>query len=169
MNHSHPTETYVMNNNGKRSLSSSSLSSAAAAGAAAAGAVGSATTTTTLLTTTTTTSSSSSSRIDKKGAPLTEQKLRRLEKNRLSARECRRRKREATEQTQRHINLLEGENLRLRLQLQVRNVVRGCGGIISMGYYDDDDLMISISWAFVTFFGYGIWELLLLAPLVRVN
>lgn len=63
--------------------------------------------------------SASVSRIDKNGAPLTEQKLRRLEKNRLSARECRRRKREATEHTQRQINLLEGENLRLRLQLQV--------------------------------------------------
>jgi hypothetical protein len=56
---------------------------------------------------------------DKNGAPLSEKKLRRLEKNRLSARECRRRKREATEHMQRQINLLEGENLRLRLQLQV--------------------------------------------------
>lgn len=60
------------------------------------------------------------SRTDKNGAPLSEKKLRRLEKNRLSARECRRRKREATEHMQRQINLLEGENLRLRLQLQVR-------------------------------------------------
>ncbi len=59
------------------------------------------------------------SRTDKHGAPLSEKKLRRLEKNRLSARECRRRKREATEQMQRQINRLEGENLRLRLQLQV--------------------------------------------------
>lgn len=58
-------------------------------------------------------------RTDKNGAPLSEKKLRRLEKNRLSARECRRRKREATEHMQRQINLLEGENLRLRLQLQV--------------------------------------------------
>jgi hypothetical protein len=56
---------------------------------------------------------------DKDGAPLSEKKLRRLEKNRLSARECRRRKREATENMERQINLLEGENLRLRLQLQV--------------------------------------------------
>jgi hypothetical protein len=56
---------------------------------------------------------------DKNGAPLSEKKLRRLEKNRLSARECRRRKREATDHMQRQINLLEGENLRLRLQLQV--------------------------------------------------
>ncbi|CAJ1970215.1 unnamed protein product [Cylindrotheca closterium] len=53
------------------------------------------------------------------GEPLSEKKLRRLEKNRLSARECRRRKREATENLQRQINVLEGENLRLRLQLQV--------------------------------------------------
>lgn len=51
---------------------------------------------------------------------LSEKKLRRLEKNRLSARECRRRKREATENLEREINVLEGENLRLRLQLQVR-------------------------------------------------
>lgn len=63
---------------------------------------------------------SSLPRTDKNGAPLTEKKLRRLEKNRLSARECRRRKREATEHMERQINLLEGENLRLRLQLQVR-------------------------------------------------
>jgi hypothetical protein len=50
---------------------------------------------------------------------LSEKKLRRLEKNRLSARECRRRKREATENLEREINVLEGENLRLRLQLQI--------------------------------------------------
>jgi hypothetical protein len=60
------------------------------------------------------------SRVGKDGEPLSEKKLRRLEKNRLSARECRRRKREATENMQGQINLLEGENLRLRLQLQVR-------------------------------------------------
>jgi hypothetical protein len=59
------------------------------------------------------------SRVGKDGEPLSEKKLRRLEKNRLSARECRRRKREATENMQGQINLLEGENLRLRLQLQV--------------------------------------------------
>ena len=59
-------------------------------------------------------------RTGKNGEPLSEKKLRRLEKNRLSARECRRRKREATENLQRQINMLEGENLRLRLQLQVR-------------------------------------------------
>jgi hypothetical protein len=62
------------------------------------------------------------SRIGKDGEPLSEKKLRRLEKNRLSARECRRRKREATENMQRQINILEGENLRLRLQLQVRGI-----------------------------------------------
>ncbi len=60
------------------------------------------------------------SRVGKDGEPLSEKKLRRLEKNRLSARECRRRKKEATEIMERQINLLEGENLRLRLQLQVR-------------------------------------------------
>jgi len=59
------------------------------------------------------------SRVGKDGEPLSEKKLRRLEKNRLSARECRRRKREATENMQGQINSLEGENLRLRLQLQV--------------------------------------------------
>jgi len=55
----------------------------------------------------------------KDGKLLSEKKLRRLEKNRLSARECRRRKREATENMQREINVLEGENLRLRLQLKI--------------------------------------------------
>ena len=63
-------------------------------------------------------------RVGKDGEPLSEKKLRRLEKNRLSARECRRRKREATENMQGQINQLEGENLRLRLQLQVRVCVR---------------------------------------------
>jgi len=58
-------------------------------------------------------------RVGKDGEPLSDKKIRRLEKNRLSARECRRRKREATENMQRQIHLLEGENLRLRLQLQV--------------------------------------------------
>jgi hypothetical protein len=56
---------------------------------------------------------------NKDGKMLSEKKLRRLEKNRLSARECRRRKREATENLQREINVLEAENLRLRLQLQI--------------------------------------------------
>ena len=56
----------------------------------------------------------------KDGRDLSEKKLRRLEKNRLSARECRRRKREATENMEHEMNVLEGENIRLRLQLQVR-------------------------------------------------
>lgn len=51
--------------------------------------------------------------------PLTEKKLRRLERNRLSARECRRRKREAAESMLHEINLLEAENVQLRLQLQI--------------------------------------------------
>lgn len=55
----------------------------------------------------------------KDGKQLSEKKLRRLEKNRLSARECRRRKREATENMLHEINVLEGENLRLRLQLRI--------------------------------------------------
>lgn len=55
----------------------------------------------------------------KDGKQLSDKKLRRLEKNRLSARECRRRKREATEHMEREIVVLEGENLRLRLQLQI--------------------------------------------------
>ncbi|KAI2493125.1 hypothetical protein MHU86_21430 [Fragilaria crotonensis] len=50
---------------------------------------------------------------------LSEKKLRRLEKNRLSARECRRRKREATEDMEQEIFRLEAENLKLRLQLRI--------------------------------------------------
>ena len=50
---------------------------------------------------------------------LSEKKIRRLEKNRLSARECRRRKKEAAQQLEQEIHLLERENLRLRLQLKV--------------------------------------------------
>ena len=53
---------------------------------------------------------------------LSEKKLRRLEKNRLSARECRRRKREATEDMEQEIFRLEAENLKLRLQLRVRMI-----------------------------------------------
>ena len=53
---------------------------------------------------------------------LSEKKLRRLEKNRLSARECRRRKREATEDMESEIYTLEGENVRLRLQLRVSTI-----------------------------------------------
>lgn len=59
----------------------------------------------------------------KDGKALSDKKLRRLEKNRLSARECRRRKREATENLEREIYMYEGENLRLRLQLQVRDEI----------------------------------------------
>jgi len=62
----------------------------------------------------------------KDGKQLSEKKLRRLEKNRLSARECRRRKREATEQLQHQINALEGENLKLRLQLQIGEEAESC-------------------------------------------
>ena len=57
--------------------------------------------------------------INREGRNLSEKKLKRLEKNRLSARECRRKKREAAQNVQREINVLEAENLRLRLQLQV--------------------------------------------------
>eukprot|EP00566_Odontella_aurita_P014943 CAMPEP_0113554402 /NCGR_PEP_ID=MMETSP0015_2-20120614/16129_1 /TAXON_ID=2838 /ORGANISM="Odontella" /LENGTH=344 /DNA_ID=CAMNT_0000455539 /DNA_START=129 /DNA_END=1160 /DNA_ORIENTATION=- /assembly_acc=CAM_ASM_000160 len=57
--------------------------------------------------------------INREGRNLSEKKLRRLEKNRLSARECRRKKREAAQNLEREINVLEAENLRLRLQLQI--------------------------------------------------
>jgi len=50
---------------------------------------------------------------------LSEKKLRRLEKNRESARECRRRKKEAAQNLQRQINRYESENLQLRLQLKI--------------------------------------------------
>jgi hypothetical protein len=63
---------------------------------------------------------------NKDGKQLSEKKLRRLEKNRLSARECRRRKRQATEDVERQINVLEGENLRLRLQLSVSDCYCYC-------------------------------------------
>jgi bZIP transcription factor len=62
----------------------------------------------------------------KDGQQLSEKKLRRLEKNRLSARECRRRKREATEHVQHQINALEAENLQLRLQLQIGQEAESC-------------------------------------------
>jgi hypothetical protein len=62
----------------------------------------------------------------KDGQQLSEKKLRRLEKNRLSARECRRRKREATEHLQHEINALEAENLKLRLQLQIGQEAESC-------------------------------------------
>jgi hypothetical protein len=57
--------------------------------------------------------------ITRNGKNLTEKKIRRLEKNRLSARNCRRKKKEYTQNLQREIMMLEGENLRLRLQLQI--------------------------------------------------
>eukprot|EP00557_Chaetoceros_sp_GSL56_P004451 CAMPEP_0176500148 /NCGR_PEP_ID=MMETSP0200_2-20121128/13358_1 /TAXON_ID=947934 /ORGANISM="Chaetoceros sp., Strain GSL56" /LENGTH=528 /DNA_ID=CAMNT_0017898719 /DNA_START=91 /DNA_END=1677 /DNA_ORIENTATION=- len=57
--------------------------------------------------------------INRNGKNLTEKKIRRLEKNRLSARNCRRKKKEYTQNLQREIMMLEGENLRLRLQLQI--------------------------------------------------
>jgi hypothetical protein len=50
---------------------------------------------------------------------LSEKKLRRLEKNRMSARECRRRKKEAAQQLEQEIRLIEKENLSLRLQLKI--------------------------------------------------
>jgi hypothetical protein len=75
--------------------------------------------------------------VGKDGEPLSEKKLRRLEKNRLSARECRRRKREATENMERQINLLEGENLRLRLQLQVCAVEHCEGHPVEKGKNDN--------------------------------
>lgn len=62
----------------------------------------------------------------KDGQQLSEKKLRRLEKNRLSARECRRRKREATENIQHQINALEADNLQLRLQLQIGQEAESC-------------------------------------------
>jgi bZIP transcription factor len=62
----------------------------------------------------------------KDGQQLSEKKLRRLEKNRLSARECRRRKREATENIQHQINSLEAQNLQLRLQLQIGQEAESC-------------------------------------------
>ena len=42
-----------------------------------------------------------------------------MEKNRLSARECRRRERLAAEELERKIESVESENLRLKLQLKV--------------------------------------------------
>jgi len=57
--------------------------------------------------------------LNREGKNLSDKKIRRLEKNRLSARNCRRKKKEYTQNLQREINILEGENLRLRLQLQI--------------------------------------------------
>jgi len=50
---------------------------------------------------------------------LSEKKLRRLEKNRLSARQCRKRKKLEAQKLEKEIKRMEGENLRLRLQLQI--------------------------------------------------
>lgn len=57
--------------------------------------------------------------LDRKNKNLSEKKIRRLEKNRISARNCRRKKKEVALNLQREINILESENLRLRLQLQI--------------------------------------------------
>jgi len=57
--------------------------------------------------------------LNREGKNLSEKKIRRLEKNRLSARNCRRKKKEVTQTLQKEINILEGENLRLRLQLKI--------------------------------------------------
>jgi len=48
-----------------------------------------------------------------------EKRKRRLERNRIAARECRRRKKEATQQLEHEISMLEAENLKLRVQLKV--------------------------------------------------
>jgi len=48
-----------------------------------------------------------------------EKKLRRLEKNRESARECRRRKKEHVVELQKQVAHLEAENLKLKLQLKL--------------------------------------------------
>lgn len=48
-----------------------------------------------------------------------EKKLRRLEKNRESARECRRRKKEHVVELHKQVAHLEAENLKLKLQLKV--------------------------------------------------
>ncbi len=57
--------------------------------------------------------------LDRKNKNLSEKKIRRLEKNRISARNCRRKKKEVAQNLQREINIIESENLRLRLQLQI--------------------------------------------------
>ena len=55
-------------------------------------------------------------KLGKNGEPLSEYKKRRLEGNRVAAQESRRRKWEGTKNMQRQINILEGDNLKLRLQ-----------------------------------------------------
>jgi len=57
--------------------------------------------------------------LNRSGKNLSEKKIRRLEKNRLSARNCRKKKKEYTQNLQTEIMILEGDNLRLRLQLQI--------------------------------------------------
>lgn len=52
-------------------------------------------------------------------AGLSAKKLRRLEKNRLSARQCRKRKKLAAVELEKEIKIVERENLRLKLQLQI--------------------------------------------------
>ena len=48
-----------------------------------------------------------------------EKRRRRLEKNKIAARECRKRKKEQMEKLEQEINLLEAENLRLKIKLRV--------------------------------------------------
>jgi len=57
--------------------------------------------------------------LNRDGKNLTEKKIRRLEKNRLSARNCRRKKKELEQHLLKEITTLEGENLKLRLQLKI--------------------------------------------------
>lgn len=57
--------------------------------------------------------------VNRDGKHLSDAKLRRLEKNRISARECRKRKKEANQVMEEEIERLESENLTLRLQLHV--------------------------------------------------
>jgi hypothetical protein len=56
---------------------------------------------------------------DQKTQDLAEKKRKRLERNRESARECRKRKKEKKLMLRQQLNLLEADNLQLRLKLQV--------------------------------------------------
>mmetsp|Transcript_28402 Transcript_28402/g.42470 ORF Transcript_28402/g.42470 Transcript_28402/m.42470 type:complete len:626 (+) Transcript_28402:474-2351(+) len=101
------------------------------------------------------------------GKPLTEKKLRRLEKNRLSARECRRRKREAAQNLEKEINVLEGENLRLRLQLQIgeeaekssnleqERLMEGLDDLLKSGSASESDIYATIEQYKEKFADYG--------------